>query len=115
MRIELRFPPKELNPNWSGSFRQFLRVKMAYRDECYWKTLEQVGRWRPAEHGTIPVTLTIFKPDRRKYDDDNLEGRAKRSRDGVAKALGVDDNRFKVTRVISDEIKKGGMIVFEFE
>lgn len=115
MRIELPFPPKELSPNWTGKFRDFLRAKKAYRNLCWGITLEQAGRWRPHPEGTINVVLNIYKPDRRAYDDDNLEGRCKRSRDGVAMALGVNDNRFKVSRVIHDEIIKGGKIVLEFQ
>jgi crossover junction endodeoxyribonuclease RusA len=114
MRIVLPFPPKELSPNYSGSLRSKMRAIKAYRDLCWGETKDQVKLWRPKSDGVLHVRLEIYKPDRRHYDDDNLEGRCKRARDGVALALGVDDKRFKVVREVSDLVFKGGQIVFLF-
>jgi crossover junction endodeoxyribonuclease RusA len=115
MRIELPWPPKELSPNYSGTLRSKMRAQKYYRNLCHALTLEQVGRWRPAAEVILPISLSFYQPDRRNYDDDNLESRFKRGRDGVALALKVDDHRFRVTRIIHDEIIKGGKIVLEFK
>jgi crossover junction endodeoxyribonuclease RusA len=114
MRIALPWPPKELSPNYNGSLRSKMRAKKVYRILCWAQTKEQVKLWKPAAEGGLPVTLEIYKPSRRRYDDDNLEGWCKRARDGVALALGIDDHRMKVTRWIADDIVPGGRIVFVF-
>lgn len=118
MRIELPFPPKELSPNARVHHMTRYRKGRFYKEQCEWITiafplLMAVRKRLAASNDLIPVTMTIYKPSRR-GDDDNIEAAFKSGRDGVAKALKVDDSRFRVTRIVAPETKKGGLIVLEF-
>jgi crossover junction endodeoxyribonuclease RusA len=62
--------------------------------------------------GDIPLTVTFFPPDNRKRDRTNMEAAFKAGFDGIADALGVDDNRFVPTYRKGDVVK-GGMVIVE--
>lgn len=55
--------------------------------------------------------LTFYPPSAHKRDDDNLEAAFKAGRDGVAEAMGVDDNRFQVTREVGGVVSGGCVMV----
>lgn len=57
------------------------------------------------------VSLTFLPPDRRRRDLDNLIASMKSGLDVLADALGVDDNRFKLSAELADEI--GGFVRVE--
>lgn len=44
-------------------------------------------------------TLAFFYPDLRRRDDDNASASCKAFRDGIADALGVDDNTLKLLEI----------------
>ena len=55
----------------------------------------------------IPVVIRFYPPDARKRDDDGMIGAFKHMRDGIADALGVDDNKFRPVYEIMDPAKPG--------
>lgn len=111
--VELPFPPKELNPNKRLHWSVKAKIKTRYRESCRVLALAQ-GVKKCECAGKIRIAATIHMPDRRKRDDDNITAAFKAGRDGFADALGVDDNRFVMTWIVSDEVRRGGMIVLEF-
>jgi crossover junction endodeoxyribonuclease RusA len=46
----------------------------------------------------VLTSLFFVPPDRRAYDDDNLEARFKAGRDGLADAAGTSDRDWRPTR-----------------
>lgn len=109
MNVTLPFPPKELNPNNKPHWAVLARVKKKYRELCWVLALksgltpEAIQGWERAS-----VHLDFYAPDRRHRDDDNMLAAMKAGIDGIADALGMDDNKFKVTFDVSDDI--GGMV-----
>jgi crossover junction endodeoxyribonuclease RusA len=56
------------------------------------------------------MTVTFHPPDNRRRDRTNMEASMKAGFDGMADAMGVDDNRFAPT-YRKGEIVKGGKVV----
>lgn len=113
MRIVLPFPPSELFPNkangkhWSST----RAIKDKYRDDSFYLT-KQAGTPEIPETYNIPIRLLFVQPDRRGRDMDNMLAASKHALDGVAKALGVDDRRFKpMTLDWMQETGSGSLIV----
>jgi len=64
----------------------------------------------PAHDGPLHLWLDFYPPCNRKHDDDNLTASFKAGRDGIADALGVDDNRFVCHTNVMGEL--GGKVTF---
>lgn len=105
LTIALPWPPKELSPNARKHWRGLAKAKKAYRDACRVETLLQCrpGYLRLPER--IHLTMDFVPPDRRKRDRDNLVAAMKSGLDGVADALGINDERFAVltVRIVHDD------------
>ncbi len=112
MLIELSWPAKALSPN--------------YRSRSHWPRtnalknakIEGWGAAQAAMHGNkmthggerLAFIITAYPPDKRDRDDDNLIASLKGHRDGIAKALGIDDKFFD-QRLQWGEPVKGGKVV----
>jgi len=90
--IELPWPPKELSQNARLHWVVKARAVKKYRADCFLITKSM--RFKIDWPGPIHIFINFYPPDRRRYDDDGISGRFKAGRDGIAQALGVDDNRF---------------------
>lgn len=108
--IECPWPPKEANPNKRVHWSLAARKKSRYRRDCFNATLA-VTRAKKLFDGPLLVHLMFCPPDNRKRDDDNFEAAFKSGRDGIADALGVDDNLFTVTRERGPVARHGKVIV----
>lgn len=106
--IVLPWPPKELSPNARVHWAKKSKAAKQYRAECFLLT-KKAGIAAPLAD-EILFALDFVPPDRRKRDDDNLLASCKALRDGVADALGIDDNRFITQLRISRETVKGGEV-----
>jgi crossover junction endodeoxyribonuclease RusA len=108
MTITLPFPDKRLSPNAKRRkhWRTYQPVANAARELGWALTLEAVSpddRQAIAKsEGKIAMTITFVPPDRRRRDDDGMIGSFKHARDGIAKALGVDDSRFRPSYLFAD-------------
>lgn len=60
--------------------------------------------------GDIRLQIVFHPPDRRRRDMDNMHGALKPSLDGVADALGIDDQRFNPVTLIRGKVIKGGEV-----
>lgn len=114
MRVELPFPPAELNPNrkngkhWAATHG----AKASYRQTCWALTL-QACRVFIAPAGDIPLRITFVQPDKRARDRDNLLASIKSGLDGVAAALKVDDSRFEPITICRVFGSKPGAVIVE--
>jgi crossover junction endodeoxyribonuclease RusA len=107
-RISLPWPPKDLSPNARVHWSKKSKSAKAYRKAC-WALVKEAGLTAPKE-GPIHLWLDFYPPCNRKRDDDNLVAIFKSGRDGIADALGVDDNRFICHPFLRDEL--GGFVKF---
>ena len=114
MNIEftLPWPPQVLNPNKRVHWAKRAKAAKAYRAECGWQVRSSITIGKLADltipEGKLHLWIEFYPPDRRARDDDNMLSSFKSGRDGVADALGVNDNRFICRHKVMDQI--GGMV-----
>jgi len=88
------------------------RARIKAREDA--RTLARAAGFRPGmfpSAGRLHLWLDFYPPDRRHRDDDGLLSSLKAARDGIADALGIDDNRFVSHPLVREEVRKGGEVV----
>ncbi|MDC9651496.1 RusA family crossover junction endodeoxyribonuclease [Xanthomonas perforans] len=109
--LTLPWPSKDLSPNarvhWSRKAKatkcaRQLAVLAAF--QAGWKGLQ-------LPEGRLHLWLDFYPPTRQMPDDDNMLGRCKAYRDGLAHVLGIDDQRFISHPLVRAEPRKGGEVV----
>ena len=108
----LPWPPAECSPNARVHWSKKSRAAKAYRSACH-LLAKQAGIKAP--EGEALLLLEFVPPDRRRRDDDNLLAMFKAGRDGLADALGIDDNVFATQIRVSKETIKGGAVRVRIE
>lgn len=113
-RIELPWFPKECAPNFrSRTHHAKARGNKMARAWGATATRAALPGYEP-DAGRIGLQLTFYPPNARtanRHDDDNLIASTKAMRDGIADALGIDDNRFDLRPIKMGPWVKGGNIV----
>lgn len=95
------------------------RATKRYRADCRIAALAHVQKLRGAEAFDLELTFCPPSHDKagrkmtRSYDDDNLVGRFKAGRDGIADALEVDDSTFRIAGVHIGEPVRGGAVLVD--
>lgn len=109
--VTLPWPPRILSPNGRGHYMAKHRATTKARGEA--KMLAKAARLRAPAEGPIHLRITFHPPGNHGYDRDNLLASIKASLDGIADAMGVDDNRFRHGEPIVGPVVKGGSVVVE--
>ena len=102
LEIKLSFPNPKLNPNrstgrhWAGS----AELKKKAKTEGHYATLAAMGETKTPRSklnldGDVSLHITFVMPDKRRRDRDNLLASIKGDLDGIASALGIDDDNFE--------------------
>lgn len=114
MILDLPWPSPDLSPNARAHWAVTAKAKkLARKDACTATKAAISAHGKPdLGEGRIPVRITFYPPDRRRRDDDNMVGSFKAYRDGIADALGVDDQRFRPHYFFDDAAKPGRVEVF---
>ena len=107
--LTLPWPDKVLSPNGRYHWVVKSRAVKAYRMTCWALALEAKLK-APAE-GPIDVYLTFRPPSNRHFDQDGLISRMKSGLDGLADALGVNDQRFRIKPVMGTPCPPGAVWV----
>ncbi len=109
IKLELPWPARALNPNsrphWAAKASAVKNarsitgwaVRAQHRDKVDWQR--------------VAVTMTFCPPDKRRRDLDNLIASSKATFDGIADALGVDDQFFVPTFGMGEPVKGGAVLV----
>ncbi|MBI6913241.1 endodeoxyribonuclease RusA [Pseudomonas juntendi] len=105
--LTLPWPPAACSPNARVHWSKKSRAAKAYRAACH-VLAKQAGL--PSPVGQALLVVEFVPPDRRRRDDDNLLAMFKAGRDGLADALGIDDNVFATQIRVSKETTKGGAV-----
>lgn len=110
--ITLPWPHKALSPNtvqhWSVKAKY---VKLTRTDTAWW--VRSVMRFKP-QWERVKLTYVFHPPDNRRRDLDNLIASTKAISDGIADAIGIDDQYFVPTYKRGDPVK-GGMVIVTLE
>lgn len=115
LMVVLPWPDSALMPNRKNGrhWASTQRAKLQAQAEGGVAARQALGRnaFRTTAH--MPVSIRFVAPDRRKRDIDNLLASMKPQIDGIARALGVDDSRFRPITLDDaiDKNKKGFVIV----
>lgn len=107
--VVLPWPPKELSPNARIHFRTKAAAVKSYRESAYWLTTA-TKMAAPADGG-IALRFDFYPPDKRRRDLDNMLAAIKAGVDGIADAMGVDDQRFGFWLSREAPVKGGKIVV----
>lgn len=110
--VVLPWPPKQLTPNFKRRkhWSVYRPHEKAYRHAC-WALAKEAKLAVAAGDVPVLIEVTFYPPDHRKRDDDGMIGAFKNGRDGLADALGIDDNLFRPTYRIAEPVKGGRVVV----
>ncbi len=106
MIVTLPWPPKELNPNARTHFHAKAKIAKVYREAAYWTVY---GAKQPPN--PVTLSITFHAPDKRKRALDNMLSSIKAGLDGIADALGVNDERFALILRRAEPVKGGRVTV----
>lgn len=112
LELVLPWPSKDLSPNGRVHWRTKARAtRSAFQTAVI---LAHEAGWRGAElpAGRLHLWVSFHQaPGKTLPDDDNMLGRFKAYRDGLAKVLDIDDKRFVSHPFVSSERRAGGQVV----
>lgn len=97
MIIRLPFPNPDLNPNrasgnhWAAQYK----ARKSAKEMGYYAAKEALQAAQLPKQATYALNITFVMPDKRRRDRDNLLASSKQLLDGIAQALGIDDNNFE--------------------
>lgn len=113
MRLELPWPPRELHPNARVHFMRRAAAAKACREQAYWLAREayNLSPVRVKDRDAILVSLTFHPPDKRRRDLDGMLTSSKNQLDGIADALGINDQLFEFNLKRAEPIKGGKILV----
>ena len=112
LELVLPWPSKDLSPNSRVNWRRRAEATKFAREMAVVLAFEAGWRdvWLPA--GRLHLWLDFYQaPGKKLPDDDNMLGRCKAYRDGIAQVLGIDDKRFKSHPDVKSERRPGGQVV----
>lgn len=107
--LRISWPSPDLSANKRVHWSKRAKATKAYRHEAWG---EAVNR------GVLPdpqarLVFEFYPPDRRRRDAHNLPHQMKPAIDGIADAMGCDDNEFQCVfpSTLKDPIKGGAVLV----
>lgn len=108
----LPYPDKRLSSNARVDRRWITSVRRDAREQGFF-AVKELG----LQVADVPLQLfiKICPPDRRGRDDDNVLTSLKSHRDGIFKALGVNDKRVRLTTFGFGEVLPGGLVYIWIE
>jgi hypothetical protein len=112
LELVLPWPSKDLSPNARVHYRVKAAATKVARQTAVVLAFE--AGWRDAwlPEGRLHLWIDCHQaPGKKLPDDDNMVGRCKAYRDGIAQVLGIDDKRFISHPFVSDERRPGGQVV----
>lgn len=109
--VRFPFPDKRLSPNKRSNHLYLTKVREAARETGYWIAKE--SSWSFSGTRPLQLHMVICPPDNRRRDDDNIYAAFKSYRDGIFKALNLDDSLIRRTVIERGDVEKDGAIYIE--
>lgn len=106
--ITVSWPPASLGGNSRAHHINRWRDGKKMRREA-WAAMLEAG-YKATKLDSIAIHVRFYPPTKHAYDDDNLLMRFKPVRDGIADALQIDDNKFRVSHETCASEGKPGRI-----
>jgi crossover junction endodeoxyribonuclease RusA len=106
--IRFPFPNSSLSSNSRKAHRWLTKEREQAREIGFWLTKD--ARIRFDGKNNLCLHLVICPPDRRHRDDDNIITAFKSYRDGIFKALELDDRLVRRTIIDWGDVEKDGAI-----
>ncbi len=106
--IRFPFPDSRLSPNKRVHRIYLTRVREYARQIGF--LIAKDARWSFSGKKPLELKITICPPDRRKRDDDNIYSSFKSYRDGIFKALELDDSLVSRTVLERGKVEKDGAL-----
>ncbi|MFK3845123.1 hypothetical protein [Stenotrophomonas sp. NPDC078853] len=112
LELVLPWPSKDLSPNARVHYRVKAEATRLARQTALLLALNAGWRNVQLPEGRLHLWIDCYQaPGKKLPDDDNMIGRCKAYRDGIAQALGIDDKRFKSHPDVKEERRPGGQVV----
>ena len=109
IEVTLPWPDRALSPNAPGQhWAKKARAVKAAQNTAWALTLEAL-QGRKVPWASVNIHWHFHPKTANRVDDDNAEASCKPYRDGIAKALGIDDANFTATRSIGAPVKGGAV------
>lgn len=109
--LTLPWPDRKLHPNARTHWAAKAKATKAARYQAWLYAMAINWQAITLPEGRLHLWMDFYPPDKRRRDDDGLLSSMKAARDGIADALGIDDNRFVSHPYVKDEVRKGGEVV----
>lgn len=110
--LVLPWPHKDLSPNGRPKWRVKAKAVKHARQTAVVLAYEAGWKGTVLPEGRLILWIDCYQaPGKKLPDDDNMVGRCKAYRDGIAKVLGIDDGRFRCIPFVHDERRPGGQVV----
>lgn len=109
--IELPWPDEALSPNGRAHPMKKYRLAQSAKTDAFWVTRQKIPTRFHHDGSRLKLTITAHPKTARRPDDDNTAASCKAYRDGIALALGIDDNLFDQQPIEWGEPVKGGRIL----
>jgi len=106
--IRFPFPNPKLSPNKRMHHLYLTKVRDDARQIGYW--IAKDAGWKFSGKNNLEICITICPPDKRRRDDDNIYAAFKSYRDGIFKALELDDSLIHRTVLERGPVEKDGAL-----
>lgn len=113
--ITLPWPDKKLSPNARIHWSARAKKSKEQRAASFIKTKEVMGGFKPVIKSKVSLKVEFYPPDKRRRDGDNANASMKSAYDGIADALGVDDNLFIINYEMKEQTLNAVIIFISFE
>ncbi len=105
--IDLPWPVKDLHPNARPHWSVKARATKKARSDAYFAARASGASWMAAD--AISVAVVFSPPDKRLRDQDGMLSSVKAYLDGIADAIGVDDQKWELSIRKDEPVKNGNV------
>lgn len=107
--ITVSWPERILSPNVGGHFIRISKARKKQREEAFW--LAKAANLVAPDSERIGVHMDFYPKHPNRRDEDNMQASMKGALDGIARAMGVDDSRFKPSVTIHPADRTGRVVM----
>ncbi len=109
--VTLPWPDSRLSPNSREHWASLMRAKRDAKGTGFWRTKAALGVDGKPAAKLLDVQITFHPPDKRRRDMDNMVASLKAYQDGIARAIGIDDQYWRCSYAVGEVVKHGQVVV----
>ncbi len=112
--LQLPFPDRALSPNASKRHWRYKQpAKQAARTEAFYVVAPFKGTFSGSD--LLQMSLTIYPPDKKRRDLDNVFASMKSTIDGMCKAIEIDDSQIRRVMLEWGGVVENGAVELELK